>query len=234
MAFLFVFASIAFAQKDSIEVLKDTINIRGYVIDQSDKPFAGVKVSTDHIQVETDINGFFELKGAINKSHIFFHSDTVSAIIFGNQSRFIIYRLVSPTTNLTTQNSNIKVEAKKTKEKKSILVKEKKMELYGFVNYQNPATYPGGMAKFYKYIQDHLKYPKKAIDNNTEGIVGIEFDVTKTGHLANFKIIKDIDYDCAAVVIDILKKSKKWNPSLSDGKPVIKKFYIEIPFKLTE
>lgn len=90
------------------------------------------------------------------------------------------------------------------------------------------------MDKFYKYIQDNLTYPDKAVKNNIEGIVGIELNVTKTGQLDNFKIIKGIGYDTSFALIEVLKKCKKWNPALCNGKPIILKFYIEVPFKLLD
>lgn len=236
ISFLTALTTSIFAQSeiDSIEVLIDTINIRGYVFDQSNKPFAGVKVSTDTTEIKTNLNGFFELKGIRSNSPIHFRTDSLSDILFNNTSRFIIYRLVNSTNHLATYDNNIKIEAKRTQEKNKVLLKDGKLEYPGFVNYQNPATYPGGMTKFYKYIQDNLRYPKKAIDNNMEGIVGIEFDVTIEGRLANFKIIKDIDYDCSAALIEVLKKSRSWNPGMTAGRPITKKFYIEIPFKLTD
>lgn len=86
---------------------------------------------------------------------------------------------------------------------------------------------------FYKYIQDSLKYPENAIKNNIEGTVGIQFDVTTTGQLINFKVIKDIYYGCAEAVIKVLKESKKWHPGFL-GRLSFFSYYLEIPFKLVD
>lgn len=234
ISFLTALTTSIFAQSELDSILIDTINIRGYVFDQRNRPFAGVKVSTGSTQIKTNLNGFFELKGIRSNSPIHFRTDSLSDILFKNTSRFIIYRLINLANHITTYDNNIEIEAKRTREKNTVPLKDGKLEYPGFVNSQHPATYPGGMAKFYKYIQDNLRYPKKAIDNNMEGIVGVEFDVTTTGRLANFKIIKDIDYDCSTALIEVLKKSRSWNPGMTGGRPITKKIYIEIPFKLTD
>ena len=230
-----VLSTTIFAQSklDSNEILTDTINVRGYVFDENNRPFADVKVSTGYIEVKTNSNGFFELKGFTFKSNIFFHCDTLSDILFNNQSRFITHRLVNSANQLSTYDNNIKIQAKRTQEKKTVPL-EFIYHPPGFLNNKFPATYPGGIEKFYKHIQDNLIYPKKAIDANIEGIVGIEFNITKTGRLENFQIIKDIDYDCSTALIDVLRKSRLWNPGTSGGKPTVTKFYIEIPFKLID
>lgn len=229
---LFVFASTVFAQNDTVEVSIDTIHVKGFVFDRLDKPIANVKISADKINVQTSKNGYFELKGIKNNSHISFSTDTISDVLFNNTNRFIIYHLIEPTVSLHPYPDKVIITAKREIPKQ--LKKERVIISYGFPNYDRGGTYPGGMAKFYKYVTDSLKYPEKAIKNNIEGSVGIEFNVSQTGTLSNFKIIKDIGYDCATAVITVLKKSKKWNPGISAGRATIRKFYIEIPFKLTD
>ena len=232
--FLFFLSVIACAQNDSIEVLIDTIHVRGFVFDKFDRPMVNVKVRAEH-EIEytrTTKSGFFELKGIRNNSHIYFNTDTLSDILFNNTSRFIIYHLTEPINRLSSYPDKIFITAKRTLPKQPI--KKKEIKFIGFPNYDRGGTYPGGIAKFYKFIVDSLKYPEKAIKNNIEGAVGIQFDVSKTGALSNFKIIKDIGYDCAEALITVLKKSKKWNPGLGGGRPTIRKYYIEIPFKLTD
>lgn len=232
VALIFVFASTVFAQNDTVEVSIDTIHVRGFVFDRLDKPLANVKISADKVNVQTSKNGYFELKGIKNNSHISFSTDTVSDILFNNTSRFVIYHLVEPIVSLQPYSDKVIITAKR--EIPQQFIKEKVIISYGFPNYDRGGTYPGGMAKFYKYITDSLKYPEKAIKNNIEGSVEIEFDISKNGTLFNFKVIKDIGYDCAEAVITVLKKSKKWNPGISSGRATIRKFYLEIPFKLTD
>jgi TonB family protein len=232
IVFLLYFASTSFAQNDSVEVAVDTINISGYVLDRFDKPLANVKINTEYASATTSKTGYFELKGAKNNSHISFYTDSLSDILFNNTSRFLIYHLAEPTVKLSSYPDKIAIEAKRENPKQ--LIKKKTIIFNGWPNYDRGGTYPGGAQKFYNFIKENLKYPEKAIANNIEGTVGIAFDITKTGHLANFKIIKDIGYDCADALIAVLKKSKKWNPGISGGKPTIRKLYIEIPFKLTD
>ena len=240
LVLLYLFVSLLFTtafsqtKTDSILVAIDTIHVTGFVFDRYDKPLANVEVSSGKISTKTSKKGLFELKGIINKSHISFQSDTLSDIIFNNESRFILYTLAKPNNKLSPYPNKLSIESKRKTLKQQVLIKEKPNLEYGFANYGNPAQYPGGMDKFYKYIQDNLTYPDKAVKNNIEGIVSIEFDVTKSGTLDNFKIIKDIGYDTSSALIQVLKKCKKWNPSIVNGKPITVKFYLEVPFKLID
>jgi hypothetical protein len=233
--FISLLSTTAFSQTevDSIEVEVDTIHVRGFVFDKFDKPMANVKVSSNNISTKTSKKGFFQLKGIDNKSHIFFEADTIANYLYGNNSRFVLYHLIKVTNNLNTRGNDFSVSAKR--ETPKTLIKRKAPNIYYFnSSFESPPQYPGGMPKFYQYIKDNLVYPEKAIKNNIEGTVGIQFDVTKTGQLANFKVIKDIDYGCAGAVIEVLKKSKKWNPGMIGGKPSVNPYYIEIPFKLVD
>lgn len=234
VAFVLVFAQIAFAQnqKDSVDVLIDTIHVRGYVFDRYDNPLGNVSVSSDKLNVRTTKDGYFELKGIANKSHIFLVSDTLCDIIYDNDSRYIIFHLTTHISKLSVKENNLIIKAHRDKPK--LLIKRRAPLVYNYPNYDRGGTYPGGMQKFYTFISDNLKYPEKARINNIEGTVGIDFEITKSGSLDNFKIVKDIGYDCSSAIITILKKSKKWNPGMCNGKPIITRCYIEIPFKLTD
>ena len=45
--------------------------------------------------------------------------------------------------------------------------------------------YPGGIEKFKNYIRQQLTYPEKAIENNIEGTVEIEFTIGLDGGIKN-------------------------------------------------
>jgi hypothetical protein len=233
--FFSLISTTAFSQAkvDSIEVEIDTIHVRGFVFDKFDKPMADVKVGSERFSTKTTKNGFFELKGIDKKSLIYFETDTLTRYHIVNESRFIIYHLTKVTNMLSPHSSGLSILAKR--ELPRVLIKRKIPDIYCYnILRESLPQYPGGMPKFYQYIQENLVYPEKAIKNNIEGTVGIQFDVTTTGQLANFKIIKDIYYGCAEALVEVLKKSKKWNPGMIGGKPSINPYYIEIPFKLID
>ncbi|KQC00147.1 TonB family protein [Pedobacter sp. Hv1] len=225
----------ALSQKsnDSVEVDIDTIHVRGFVYDKLGKPIKDVKISTNLLSTMTTENGYFELKGIQKGRPIAFVKDSLSSFLYSNSSRFIIYNLVPlPTRLLMAYDHKMSIEAKRITPRR--LIKKKTIDHAIFITYETLESYPGGIQTFYNYIQNNLRYPEKAIINNIEGMVVIEFDVTTTGTINNIKIIKDIGYGCADEVVKVLKTSKKWNPALINAIPLKRKISIEIPFKLID
>jgi TonB family protein len=94
--------------------------------------------------------------------------------------------------------------------------------------------YPGGISKFYRYIQDSLKYPEKARRKNIQGKVFISFVVDKDGSLTNVKVIKGVSSEINAEAIRLIKESPKWKPGMQNGNAVRVQYAAPIPFELTK
>lgn len=101
-----------------------------------------------------------------------------------------------------------------------------------FVNMENPASYPGGMAKFYKFINENIKYPETAIKEKVQGSVLMSFTVEKDGTLNDIKVDRGLGKGTDEEAVRVLALSKKWNPGLIDGKPVRVKYNVPIKFTL--
>ncbi len=108
--------------------------------------------------------------------------------------------------------------------------KEDENEIFMIV--ENPATPPGGMAAFYKYVGKEMKYPKQARRLGVEGKVFVQFVVDKDGTLTDIKVVKGIGSGCDEEAIRVLKQAPKWNPGKQRGRPVRQRMSIPIIFKL--
>jgi len=104
--------------------------------------------------------------------------------------------------------------------------------VYSFVSMENPPSYPGGIANFYKFMGENMKYPKTAIDNKTEGTVYLSFVVEKDGSLNDIKVDQKLGSGLDEEAVRVLRISKKWNPGLLNGQPVKVKYNIPVQFKL--
>lgn len=91
---------------------------------------------------------------------------------------------------------------------------------YNFMTMENPPSYPGGMAAFYKYIADSLRYPKDAIENNITGKVFISFVVGKDGSVNNVAVKRSLSPSTDQEAMRVISKSPKWIPGTQNGKPV--------------
>ncbi len=104
--------------------------------------------------------------------------------------------------------------------------------VYNFMSMESPPQYPGGMAKFYSFIGDNLVYPPMAADNNIQGSVLVSFTIEKDGTLTDAKVDRKLGYGTDEEALRVLRKSKRWNPGMQNGKPVRVKYNIPIKFSL--
>ncbi|TKC12359.1 energy transducer TonB [Pedobacter polaris] len=104
--------------------------------------------------------------------------------------------------------------------------------VYNFVAMETPPTYPGGIADFYKFLGETIKYPQQAKDENVQGNVFVSFTVEKDGSLNDMKVDRKLGAGTDEEAIRALKLSKRWNPGLLNGKPVRVKYNIPVKFKI--
>ncbi|MFY0601412.1 MAG: energy transducer TonB [Cyclobacteriaceae bacterium] len=92
----------------------------------------------------------------------------------------------------------------------------------------------GGLAAFYKYVGENLKYPDRAARLNVSGRVFVQFVVEKDGSLTDVKVIKGIFDDCDQEAIRVIENAPKWSPGKQRGVPVRSYRRVPIVFVLKE
>lgn len=97
---------------------------------------------------------------------------------------------------------------------------------------ENPASFKGGMAGFYAYVQKNLKYPSQAQRMGMEGKVFVEFVVGKDGGITDVKVLRGIGAGCDEEAIRVLKKSPSWSAGRQRGRPVRQRMVLPITFRL--
>ncbi|WP_316843122.1 TonB family protein [Pedobacter psychrodurus] len=107
-------------------------------------------------------------------------------------------------------------------------------KVYDFVSIEKQPEFPGGIAKFYKYLGGSIKYPKMAQENNVQGKVFLSFIVEKGGTLSDVQITRGLGSGTDEEAIRVLKESPKWNPGISNGQPVRVKYNINVNFTLND
>lgn len=106
------------------------------------------------------------------------------------------------------------------------------VQFYEFQKLQNPPTYPGGIASFYRTLFSNVTYPEAASKKNIQGTVVLSFVIEKNGTIGNISPDKDLGSGLTEAAIVALKSTKKWTPAVVDGKPVRVKMNIPIKFTL--
>jgi len=122
----------------------------------------------------------------------------------------------------------------KTKQTPDLKKNEAKEKVYDFVSLNTQPSFPGGMDKFYKYLNKTVKYPKEAQEKNIQGKVFISMIVETDGSLTNIKVDRKLGGGTDEEAVRVMKASPKWTPGTQGGKKVRVKYNIPISFTLTK
>lgn len=88
----------------------------------------------------------------------------------------------------------------------------------------------GGIEKFYKWLDENLKYPLDARKRRVTGKVFVQFIIEKDGSLSNVKVIKGIGGGCDEEALRVVSSAPKWNPGKINGKPAREKYVLTVIF----
>ena len=117
--------------------------------------------------------------------------------------------------------------------KDEVIVEEKKPEPEQvFKSVEQMPKFPGGDAELMKYIQEHLRYPTMAAENNIQGRVVVQFVVTKNGSIGEVKVIRSRDQDLDKEAVRVVKSLPNFIPGRMNGQPVNVWYTLPINFKL--
>jgi protein TonB len=92
----------------------------------------------------------------------------------------------------------------------------------------------GGMAGWARFLQNNLRYPALARENNISGKVYISFIVEKDGQLSNITVSRGLGYGLDEESVRVLKLAKPWKPGIQNGHPVRVAYSIPFAFQLAE
>lgn len=106
---------------------------------------------------------------------------------------------------------------------------EKEFQLF---DVQKQPSFPGGEKEMFKFIQENLKYPPLARENNIQGRVAVSFVVNKDGSIGDVSILKDIGGGCGKEAARIVGSMPKWIPGEANGHPVKVRYTLPVQFKL--
>lgn len=101
-----------------------------------------------------------------------------------------------------------------------------------FTIVEETASPKGGLAGFYQYVKDNIKYPAAARRMGIQGRVYVEFVIAKDGALTDVHVVKGIGAGCDEEAVRIVQAAPPWNPGKQRGKPVRQRYTLPIIFKM--
>ncbi|MBS7566618.1 M56 family metallopeptidase [Mucilaginibacter sp. Bleaf8] len=103
-----------------------------------------------------------------------------------------------------------------------------------FTSVEQVPEFEGGMEKFYRYIAQHIRYPKLAYESNVQGRAIITFVVEKDGSLSNIHSLRDPGAGLGDEAIRVMAQSPRWMPGRQNGKTVRVQYTVPILFTLQD
>ncbi|HOI86278.1 MAG TPA: M56 family metallopeptidase [Lentimicrobium sp.] len=95
-----------------------------------------------------------------------------------------------------------------------------------------PAEYPGGEAAKIKFLQNNIRYPSEARNNNVQGTVFCQFTVEPDGRITSPVIVSGIGSGCDEEVLRVIALMPAWKPATKGGKEVGSTFVMPVKFAL--
>lgn len=83
-----------------------------------------------------------------------------------------------------------------------------------------------------KHVYSNVKYPKAAREKGVEGMVVVEFVISKTGEILQPKVVRSLGSGCDEEVLRVVRTMPKWNPGQHKGEKVDVQFKLPVKFKL--
>lgn len=101
-----------------------------------------------------------------------------------------------------------------------------------FTYVEQMPSFPNGEEALYKYLNDKIKYPAVARENNIQGKVIVQFVVTKDGDIQNAKVVRGIGGGCNEEALRVVNGMPRWKPGRHNGRAVPVTFTLPISFVL--
>ena len=101
-------------------------------------------------------------------------------------------------------------------------------DVYNMVD--QSAIFQDGYNSIIKFVQENIKFPAEAKENNVHGRLMLSVVVEKDGSLSDITVKKGLGYGLDEEIVRIIKMMPKWQPAQHKGKTVRQSQTIVIPF----
>ena len=103
--------------------------------------------------------------------------------------------------------------------------------IYNTAGIEVKPDFPGGMAKFYKFVGNNYRTPEEL---ESSGKVYVSFVVEKDGSLTDIKVVRDVGFGTGKEAVRVLKSCPKWTPGEQNGKKVRVLYSLPITIQIPE
>ena len=99
-----------------------------------------------------------------------------------------------------------------------------------YVDYHENAQFPGGEEACFKWMKEHIKYPKDCLEKKIGGRVNVSFIVREDGSIDSIEVYKSPHPSLYKEAIRLVKEMPKWKPAKFDNKCIKSRWRLPITF----
>ena len=92
--------------------------------------------------------------------------------------------------------------------------------------------FPGGTVALLSLIQQNIKYPEEAKEQEIQGRVIVKFTIEKDGSVTDVKVVKSVHPLVDEQVVRAVSAMPAWKPGMHEGKPVRVSYSVPFRFRL--
>ena len=92
--------------------------------------------------------------------------------------------------------------------------------------------FPGGTVALLSLIQQNIKYPEEAKEQEIQGRVIVQFTIEKDGSVTDVKVVKSVHPLVDEQVVRAVSAMPAWKPGMLEGKPVRVSYSVHLRFRL--
>ncbi|MDN5203514.1 energy transducer TonB [Fulvivirgaceae bacterium BMA10] len=70
----------------------------------------------------------------------------------------------------------------------------------------------GGHEAYLEYLSNNLEYPELAVEDKVSGVVLVQFRVLEDSTISDFRIIKNLGFECDEEAVRLIQNGPKWIP----------------------
>jgi TonB family protein len=94
-------------------------------------------------------------------------------------------------------------------------------------------SYQGGEEALYEFINQHINYPKEALEQKKQGTVQLSAVIDEGGYVSGVKVVRGVSAPLDDEAVRVINStSGKWIAGMIDGKPVKVYKYLRVSFKI--
>ncbi|MGI4875320.1 MAG: energy transducer TonB [Janthinobacterium lividum] len=101
---------------------------------------------------------------------------------------------------------------------------------FGYVEHM--PEFAGGQAALLRYLGSHMRYPTRALRDQTEGRVYLSFVVRADGTIAEAAIVKGLSPELDDEALRVVRQMPAWTPGYQNKHAVAVRFTLPITFKI--